>query len=117
MLLRCFKGLLCAPSGACSFGLSSREALAFTRTLGTASSGSLPEKKAGGAQLGMLARLELDPNVVKLHVTNLPFELDKAAVERLFEPFGKVHFSHFLTKLDPNQAKKYIRKRGEGGGG
>ena len=132
MLLRCFKDLLPASSGACSFGLAallSRQsspagALAFTRTL-SVSSGSLSEGKGGGAAGGKpveesgrrnSGRSDLsDPSLAKLHVTNLSYDLDIVAVVRLFEPFGKVHWASFLTKRDPQNIGKYLRKRGEAG--
>ena len=134
MLLRCFKDLLPASSGACSFGLAallSRQsspagALAFTRTL-SVSFGSLSEGKGGGAAGGKpveesgrrnSGRSDLsDPSLAKLHVTNLSYDLDIAAVVRLFEPFGKVHWASFLTKRDPQNIGKYLRKRGEAGTG
>ena len=63
------------------------------------------------------ARLELsDPSLAKLHVTNLSYDMDREAVMRLFEPFGKVYWASFLTKRDPQNIGKFLRKRGEGGG-
>ena len=131
MMLRCFKDLLPASYGACSFGLtallsSPAGALAFTRTFSAPSGTSLPEENAGGTSGGdpveeaiqwRKARLSvLDPDLMKLHVGNLPIEMDRAAVVRLFEPFGMVHWASFLTRKDPKRPGKLFRSRGENGG-